>query len=139
MSRILFDTCVYVPWIRDGRLAEFADNNPEKHVFLSVVVAQELYAGAKDPFTQKALHQFFSVFQKRNSLITPSTEEWLLCGGILSKISQRYGFETTKKSRLVNDVLIAMSCRRVDATLITSNLKDFRLIQEFLKIDLEAG
>ncbi len=135
---VLFDTCIYIPLIRQGKLLEFANQNSEKDVYLSVIVAQELYAGVQDPFTKRALHHFYSVFKKHNFLITPSEQEWVFCGEILSEVGKQYGFEIIKKSRLVNDVLIALSCKRIDATLITSNLKDFKIIQDFVKFQFTS-
>lgn len=132
-SIFIFDTCVYIPWIRQGKLREFADQNSEKDVCLSVIVAQELYAGAKDPFTKRVLGHFYSVFKKDNALITPEESDWIACGEILSDLGKKYGYDLIKKSRMVNDVLIALSCKKIDATLLTFNQKDFKIIQEFVK------
>ncbi len=66
----------------------------------------------------------------------PAEKDWFECGSILSQIGKKYGYESIKKGRLVNDVLIALSCKNAGATLITSNHKDFQLIHKFVSFQM---
>ncbi|MBI4224501.1 MAG: PIN domain-containing protein [Deltaproteobacteria bacterium] len=133
MAKIVLDTSVYIPLLRQGRQPGSIIQTRGSTLYLSVVVAQELYAGAGDMRTQKALDRLFHVFKKNARLIVPREEEWIECGVVLAKIGKKYGFESVKKGRLVNDVLIALSCRQAGAVLLTANHKDFQIIHSFLK------
>jgi predicted nucleic acid-binding protein len=41
-------------------------------------------------------------------------------------------------STLWNDVLIALSARRIGATLVTRNVEDFELLRRYLRFELEG-
>ena len=133
MHKIVIDTSVYIPLLRDGKAPGTVLTAHGSMVYLSSVVAQELFAGAVDRHTMKALGEFWETFEKNDRIITPEENDWMEAGKLLSKIGQKYGFESIKKGRLVNDVLITLSCRKSDSTLITANHKDFKVINEFVK------
>lgn len=133
MHRIVIDTSVYVPLLRRGKMPAIISETSGSVVYLSAVVAQELYAGAVDQHTADMLDELYNVFENNGRLITPTGNDWKMCGKTLSQIGRRYGFESIRKGRLVNDVLIALSCRQIDAVLLTANHKDFRTIHEFVK------
>lgn len=133
MHKIILDTSIYIPMLRHGKMPGNVIDSAGSIIYLSSVVMQELYAGAVDQYTMSALDEFFHVFDKNNRLVTPSKNDWVFCGKVLSQIGKRHGFESIKKGRLVNDVLIALSCKMADASLLTANHKDFRLIHEFVK------
>lgn len=132
MAKIVLDTSVYIPLLRQGKQPGSIIQTRGSLLYLSAIVAQELYAGAGDKQTQKALDQLCHVFQKNNRLIVPTGEDWIECGVLLAKIGKKYGFESIKRGRLVNDVLIAFSCRQAGAILLTTNHKDFQIIRSFL-------
>lgn len=54
----------------------------------------------------------------------------------LQKIGNKYGFEDKFLSRIVNDVLIALSARRAGAIVITQNRDNFLRIREFVDFKL---
>jgi predicted nucleic acid-binding protein len=47
-----------------------------------------------------------------------------------------YGFEEKYLARIVNDILIALYARRIGATLVANNIKDFLRIREFVDYKL---
>ena len=51
-------------------------------------------------------------------------------------MGRKYGFEKRFPSRITNDVLIAITARKVGAVVITRNKKDFLLIKEFLNFKM---
>jgi len=51
-------------------------------------------------------------------------------------LGEKYGFEDKFLSKLLNDILIALSARRIGAFLVTLNLKDFLRIKEFLNFKM---
>jgi len=44
----------------------------------------------------------------------------------------------SKLPALLNDILIALSARRIGATVVTHNARDFRLIQRYRPFSLRA-
>jgi len=70
-------------------------------------------------------------------LLVPQHNDWQFTGHVLRQIGIKHGFELVGKSRLTNDCLIAMTARRLGLTVITKNFKDFELISEFRKFNLE--
>ncbi len=136
MKKILFDTSIYISFLREGKTLNFFLDHPSYSIYLSMVVLQELYAGATDPFTLKKLDQFYHTLKKYHRILIPTEEDWKECGTTLSKIGKTYGFESIKKSRLVNDVLIALGCQNTQIPLMTANLKDFKMIQKVLEFEL---
>lgn len=132
MARLLLDTSVYIPLLRKGKQPGDFIEAPSTTLFLSAVVAQELMAGAGDLHTMKALEKFCDLFLERKRFLVPADEDWIDCGKILSGLGKKHGYESIKRGRLVNDVLIALGCRRANATLITSNVKDFQMIRQFV-------
>jgi predicted nucleic acid-binding protein len=106
---------------------------------LSSVVAQELHAGAIDPSSASHLDRFFENFESLGRVVTPTRQDWLECGRVLSKIGKKFGFESVRRSRLVNDVLIALSCHQIEAALLTANVGDFRMISEFVDFEMAAS
>ena len=136
MAKIILDTSVYIPLLRQGKAPGEILNTPESIIYLSTVVAQELFASAGDSATAKALEKLFYVFQKNKRLVVPNAKDWLDCGLVLAQIGRKYGFESIKKGRLVNDVLIALGCKNAGVTLLTSNHKDFQLIHKFVSFQM---
>jgi len=128
----LLDTSVYISLFREGKSPWSALEDPTRNIYLSSVVAQELYAGALDAFSIRALDRLVRSFQDMDRVLTPDRGDWIVCGKTLALIGKAHGFETVKRSRLVNDVLIALSAQRANATLVTANQKDFDLIEEFI-------
>ncbi len=138
MRKVVVDTSVYVDFFRRG------GENPLKRIlsdfsyaiYLSSVVAQELFAGAQDEKDVGEIERFFGSFERSGRVLTPSKSDWLECGRVLSQIGRKHGFESVKKGRLVNDILIALSCHDVEAAILTLNLKDFQMIGEFIEIEI---
>jgi predicted nucleic acid-binding protein len=132
IPRVLWDTTVYINYFSRG---VFPSGQARGHLFLSSVVIAELYAGVESVTASRKLDLFFKTMSSYNRLITPSALDWRQAGKLLSAIGQRFGFEKIGRSRLTNDVLIAISAARANATLCTANAKDFQRIAEFLDFD----
>ncbi len=64
MKPVLLDTSLYVPFFRKGAGLDQIFGNTIDSIYLSVVVVEELYAGATDPFTLKKLDFFYRVLKK---------------------------------------------------------------------------
>ncbi len=136
MAKILLDTSVYIPLLRQGRSPGAILNTPGSIIYLSAVVAEELFAGAGDAVTVKALEKLCHIFQKNRRMVVPAEKDWFECGSILSQMGRKYGYESIKKGRLVNDILIALGCKNIGAALLTSNHKDFQMIHKFVSFQM---
>ncbi len=129
IPRVLWDTTVYINYFSKGILPP---HQARGHLFLSSVVVQELYAGAESKDASRKLDLLFTTMSSYDRLITPTATDWRQAGKILSGIGRRFGFEEIGRSRLTNDVLIAISAARTNSTLCTGNTKDFDRIRQFL-------
>lgn len=139
MAKVLLDTSVYIPLLREGRFPVFLPEFRNQLIYLSSVVLQELYAGAMDQKAVKQLDSLHYVFSKNDRLVTPSAADWRQAGLILSRMGQKYGFKKLRIPALVNDLLIALGAAHVGALLITRNQKDFKRIAEFLSFQFNTA
>ena len=131
--KALLDTSVYIPYINQGiehPILELRKKAPL--LYMSAVVMEELYAGAMDRISNRLLDRIFSTFDKVDRMITPDGSDWQKAGKILAKMGKKYGFEEIHLSRLLNDILIALSARKIGATIFTRNQKDYLRIKEFV-------
>lgn len=138
MSRVVFDTNIFIayhPALPAGSL-------------LSVVVIQELMAGSADASELKDWEATARKFEKEDRLLVPTFEDWLLAGRVLNSLlralkSKRDG-KTPKlhpddKQRIIRDVLIARTVRRINGLLVTDNITDFKRIKKFCDVRLISG
>ena len=115
---------------------------------MSVVVLQELLAGAPDATTLKKLEASRKSYEKEGKLLVPTAEDWTLAGralnamlrGLKSKSRGRTPkLPDQEKQRIVRDVLIARTVKRASALLVTDNLKDFEAISKYCRLRLMSG
>ena len=101
---------------------------------ISSVVLAELLRGV----TRSAEHKFVRALARNHPILTPTEENWLESGEMLAKIRADQGFEPHKLRDLHFNVLIALTARSHDARLITSNRKDFELINRYCQTKLDV-
>jgi predicted nucleic acid-binding protein len=102
--------------------------------YLSAVVMQELAAGAR---TTDAAHEVqlgvFEPFERRRRIFAPSPAAFVASGRALAAVAGREGWRLFQESpSLLNDALIAASCREQGITLITQD-DDFKRLAPFVK------
>jgi predicted nucleic acid-binding protein len=119
--------------VRTGRHGERIES-VEGTVRLSSVVLAELLRGVSRPAELK----FLRTLARNHPVLTPTRENWLESGEILADIRADQGFEPHKLRDLHFDVLIALTARSHGAHLITTNRKDFELINRYRQIKLEV-
>jgi predicted nucleic acid-binding protein len=105
--------------------------------YLSVIVAQELRAGIRQPGDRKALERnVLRVFERAGRTITPSPAAWHRSGDVLSDMVKQEGLEIARVSKaFANDLLLALSCRESGCVLITENDRDFSRIRRFVSFE----
>jgi predicted nucleic acid-binding protein len=102
--------------------------------YLSAVVMQELAAGARTPRAARAVQRgVFEPFEHRRRVFAPSSAAFAESGRVLAAVAAREGWQLLdEKPSLLNDALIAASCREQGITLIT-NHGDFRRLAPFVR------
>jgi predicted nucleic acid-binding protein len=105
-SLFILDTSVLVGYLRDGqhqdRMASLAGI-----LRSSSVVLAELWRGASKP----AERAYLRALEKNHPILTPSRQNWLDSGELLSQMRRDRGFTPEKLRNLHFDVLIALTAR----------------------------
>ncbi len=126
-GKVLLDTNVLIDFLRVGRHAEWVLGGHGNVVrFISAIVLLELRLGADTPKRKKAVDRLQRAFLYSRTLGLPPT--------ILDRAGQlfrtMYGNASGLSDRLgpMNDILIALTAREIGATVVTSNVLEFRRI-----------
>jgi predicted nucleic acid-binding protein len=117
----LFDTSVLIPYLTGRRFAEDvrAAARPGR-LWLSSLVALELYVGTRDQTEKRALDALVASFERRQRVLTPTHADHVLAGLLLARRRRLTGdFEAR---RHVVDALIVLSASQIGATVVTQNL-----------------
>jgi predicted nucleic acid-binding protein len=131
------DTNVFIDSFRDeqaeARLLAFLET-ALPFTFLSAVVMQELSAGSRTPAAARELQRgIFTPFERRERVFAPSAAAFVTSGRLVAAVAAREGWQAFyEKPSLLNDALIAASCREHGITLITSD-GDFDRFDPLLK------
>ena len=128
MEHVVFDTDLYIDWLREGAREELMVGAPFLR-YMSTVVLMELRAGALTPATTRAVEDMHTTFSRTRRLLTPTPQTFWQAGAVLATLRRRFGYDLKKRSRLVNDCLIALSSRQIGATVFTHNGQDFATIR----------
>ncbi|NJO43862.1 MAG: type II toxin-antitoxin system VapC family toxin [Cyanobacteria bacterium RU_5_0] len=139
MPKVTFDTNILI----SRKNLQLPDS-----FYMSVVVLQELVAGAEDETALKSLTVAYREYEKSGRLLIPTAEDWWLVGKVVYALqkglkSQRDGLtpkmSADQKYRITHDVLIARTAKREGVTVVTDNIKDFEAIQRFCNVRLISG
>jgi predicted nucleic acid-binding protein len=138
--RFAIDTNLYIDALRTetdkaALNAFYAAFAPFVH--LSAVVVQELRAGARDRAAASLDANVIAPFERRDRVFAPSYAAWKESGRVLAELVRRNEWRSVTRS-LVNDTLLAMSCRELGIVLVTSNVSDFRRIASVRAFDFVA-
>lgn len=140
MRSALLDSTVYIAALRRGEEGSLALDafTADLTLWLSAVVLQELYAGARerDLHSVELLKHRFSDIGR---ILVPDLDDWIGAGKALALLAAKYGYETIGRSRLTNDALIAVSAARAGVQVITENVSDFSRLAEFLRFSWQPA
>ena len=126
-GKVLLDTNVLIDFLRAEKYAEWVLGGQGTVVrFISAIVLLELRLGADTPKRKKTVDRIQQAFPSNRTLgLTPA---------ILNRAGQlfqaMYGNASGLRDRLgsMNDLLIALTAREIGATVVTSNVLEFRRI-----------
>jgi predicted nucleic acid-binding protein len=132
MWPVLFDSSIYIKALRSGSDAALMLRRlaPGAPVWLSSVVLEELYAGARAR-DQRIVQRLERDFDRARRIVVPNLSDWTQTGRVLARLATEYDYEQIGQGRLTNDALIAMSAARLGITVITANERDFARLAEF--------
>ncbi|HWG18719.1 MAG TPA: type II toxin-antitoxin system VapC family toxin [Acidobacteriaceae bacterium] len=135
---ILFDSSLYIRALRDDDAALLVQRwARETPLWLSVVVLEELYAGAARN-DWRILEKLERDFERAKRILVPGLGDWSVAGRMLAGVAEKYGFERIGRARLTNDALIAASAGRAGITVLTANGRDFAKLAEFCPVQWET-
>jgi predicted nucleic acid-binding protein len=100
---------------------------------VNAVVALELLAGARTGAHERAVSDLLAAYVTRGRVIVPSFDAYAQGGRVLAALASRQGVDVSRAGSLVDDVLIAASCREAQARLVTENVGHFAAIQRYLR------
>jgi predicted nucleic acid-binding protein len=126
-GKVLLDTNVFIDYLRADLYADWVFGRVSNTVrFLSAVVLLELRLGADTPRRRRAVDRIQRAFPP-GRLIAPAPQVFEHAGRLFRTL---HGDGTGLKDRLgpLNDLLIALTARQIGATVVTSNLDEFRHI-----------
>lgn len=112
---------------------------------VSAVVLEELTAGARDTADVCRLGSMLAAAEADGVLLTPNGGDWFHAGKVLNSLyrglrSRRargpVSIPRDEQQRLLRDVLIARSAKRVNAAVVTYNVDDFEKIRRFCDVRL---
>ena len=130
------DTNVYIRALRNGdrisALKRFLLKTGTR-VRLSAVVALELRAGARTTAQTQTVSDLVASYESRGRVIVPSLAAYVESGRVLATLGAQGGVDVSRSGSLVNDVLIATSCREAQVQLVTENSRDFAMLQRYLR------
>jgi predicted nucleic acid-binding protein len=130
------DTNIYIAALRSTeRLARLKRFLMRVGLRLRVpaVVALELRAGARTAAQQAAVRDLLAAYVARDRVIVPSFTAFAESGRVLAELAAREGIDLSRAGSVVNDVLLAASCREAGAQLVTENSRDFAAVQRHLR------
>lgn len=135
MIKLIIDTNVYIEWFNHGS-HDSVIAGPGFIRHLSAVVEMELRVGAATRASRRVLDQLARAHAAAGRLIAPSTADFAEAGLVLRAL--RMAGREVRQAALVNDVLIALTARRLGATVYTANAGDFLAIRRVRKFDLQV-
>jgi len=117
----LFDTSVYIAYIRRKEYAELVDRATESgRVVLSSVVAMELYAGARSAAEKRLLDQFVGSMKILSAYETPREDDWTRGGILLERFTRFHGHAQIRDH--FRDILVILTAVNRGAVLVSSNV-----------------
>jgi predicted nucleic acid-binding protein len=132
-GNVLFDTNIYLRVLRSedyarGHLERFRRLAPR--TYLCSVVAAELYAGARTLGGMRLVDGLLAPYVRIGRVTFPNHNDWLDMGKVAAEIGIADAGSRVRATALENDILIALSAKRVGAVVVTENEKDFSLIRK---------
>lgn len=138
---ILLDTNVYLFAMKSNEGAVFLERHFLPLVFqtyLSSIVVEELYAGALDAGAVRLVERYVGVLERAARVVAPTFQDWKEAGKLVAQITRKEPSHKSKIQQMLDDILLALSARRIGADLFTFNRDDFELIRRYKSFSLKV-
>ena len=138
---ILLDTNVYLFALKSDAGAAFFERHFVPLVFqthLSSIVVEELYAGALDASAVRLAERHVGALEKAGRVVNPTFQDWKEAGKLVASITRNEPRRKPKIQQMLNDILLALTARRIGADLFTFNRDDFELIRRYKPFSLKV-
>lgn len=138
---VLLDTNVYLFAMKSDSGADFFERRFLPLTFqtvLSSVVVEELYAGALDAGAVRLVERYVGALERTGRVVTPTFQDWKKAGKLVAQITRKEPGRKSKVQQMLNDLLLALSARRIGADLFTYNGDDFELIRRHTPFSLKV-
>ncbi len=137
----LLDTNVYIAAYRDAtfarEIAAFARRGDVRLYLSAVVVHELLVSELRADRRRDLIRQFVMPFVSARRLIGTDLAIWQDAAAVAACLRESKTHQPRlREASFRHDILIAASCRRIGATLITANVQDFAVISEALAFRL---
>jgi predicted nucleic acid-binding protein len=106
--------------------------------YLSAVVAHELLRNISHRRALANVQEFLDPLEQTGRIVTPTFDDWVEAAAVVTAIDARDRNWRSKLPTLLNDILIALSARRVGAVVVTRNRADFVLIRRHKTFSLRV-
>jgi predicted nucleic acid-binding protein len=143
VKKYALDSNLYIEAFRDDDAADslsFFYRSFAPALYLNAVVLHELIVGSTSPAKVREIQKGVAEpFRRTSRVITPSESAWTTAANAIATMArtERRELRSIPKS-LVNDYLIAASCRQHGVTLITRDTRDFESITEYIAVQFRA-
>ena len=128
------DTNVRIELFRNpAKKAEFEARTRRPLLYMSSVVALELFAGCRTEWQRASISGFLKPFEKAGRVVTPDHASYQQAGKALAKLGEA-GMGIAARRQIVNDVMIAVTAARFGAVVVAANVHDFALIEKHVPV-----
>ena len=140
MSRPVFDMNIFVEYDKILTTKDY------QKMALSSVVLYQLTATTIEKSQWQQYTAWRTAYAKLDRFLVPNSEDWWESSKIVSRI--RFGEKSAAQGKtpkladaqkLQNDVLIARTAYAQKYFVVTSNLRDFQKIQQFLNVEIVSA
>lgn len=138
MNKFIIDTNIYIDFYNTGKFKEiiYQKKYPDV-IYVSSLVIMELLAGAFTKENHAIIANLIKTARARSKIISPSQNDYFEAGKLLAKLQSEMGYDLKKTYNISNDVLIALCARRIGATVLTQNKRDFNSISKLKNFYLQ--
>ena len=118
MNRLILDTNIYIDYFNSSKYTQiiYQEGYPQI-IHVSSIVLMELITGSFSRTDIAIVNNMVEVTITANKIVTPIYTDYFETGSILVKLQSGKGYDLEKAYGLTNDVLIALSARRIGATI----------------------
>ena len=129
--KVMFDTNVYISFIRDRSHAEELQLRGTVK-YISAITLMELWAGTRIKKAERLVRQLQKPYVDARRVVTLDVNHYIAMGHFFAGLSRQYD-TLVKMAGFVNDVQIAFGAISIGALLYTEDKDHFDIIKNGLK------